>query len=155
MKGFSPDYPFTYEFLDDAFNRMYKTEQTLSRVFTYFTGIGLVIACLGLFGLAAFMAEQRTREIGVRKVLGASLSNIMWIMSRDFAYLIIIAFAIAVPVSFYAMEQWLDAFAYRIELGAGIFLLSGFGAFLIAWCTVSWQSLRAARANPAESLQYE
>lgn len=155
MKGFSPDYPFTYEFLDDAFNRMYKTEQTLSRIFTYFTGIGLMIACLGLFGLAAYMAEQRTKEIGVRKVLGASLSNIMWLMSRDFAYLIMIAFALAVPISYYAMDQWLDAFAYRIELGAGIFMLSGFGALLIASGTVSWQSLRAARANPAESLQYD
>ena len=154
MQTFSPDFPFEYEFLDDAFNRMYQTEQTLGRIFVYFTGIALAIACLGLFGLAAFMAEQRTKEIGVRKVLGASVPNIMWLMSKDFTLLITIAFAIAVPVAYYAMQQWLDEFAYRIDLGAGIFLLAGLLALLIAWITVSWQSMRAARTNPVQSLRY-
>lgn len=155
MQTFSPAYPFEYEFLDDAFDKMYQTETTLGRIFVYFTGIALIIACLGLFGLAAFIAAQRTREIGVRKVLGASLPSIIWLLSREFSLLVVTGLVLATPIAYYAMDQWLGEFAYRTELGPGLFLIAGAAALLVAWLTVSYQSLRVARTNPVESLRYE
>ena len=152
---FSPTLPFEYEFLDDAYNRMYQTEVRLGRLFTYLTGLALLIACLGLLGLAAFTATQRTKEIGVRKVLGASVPSIIRLLSLDFLKLIAIAFVIALPLAYFAMQSWLRDFAYRIELGPDVFLLAGLATLAIGLGTVSFQAIKAALADPVKSLRYE
>jgi len=147
--------PLTYYFLDEKFAEQYATDQKLSRAFSAFSGIAIFIACLGLFGLAAFSAERRTKEIGIRKVLGASVANIVNLLSKDFVKLVILGFVIAIPIAWYAMNQWLADFAYRIEIGPGIFALAGGAALAIALLTVSWQSIKAAAANPVDSLRSE
>ncbi|MGF1671133.1 MAG: ABC transporter permease [Balneolaceae bacterium] len=152
---YAPNLALKYEFLDDKFDAMYRTELRLGQVVTLFTFIAIFVACLGLYGLAAFAAERRIKEIGIRKVLGATVVNIVALLNKDFLKLVLLGFLIAVPVAWYAMNQWLADFAYRIEIGAGIFLLSGAAAVLIALFTVSWQSIRAATLNPVESLRSE
>ncbi len=154
-KIFAPSYPFDYYFLDQDFARLHRADEQLGNVFRYFAGLAIVVACLGLFGLAAFTAEQRTKEIGVRKVLGASVPQILRLLSKDFTQLVVIAFLAAAPLAYFGMSRWLEEFAFRITLGPGVFLLSGALALLIAWLTVSFQSLKAALANPVESLRYE
>jgi putative ABC transport system permease protein len=146
---------FRYAFADEVFDRQYRNDQRFATLFTISAGMAIFIACLGLFGLAAFTAQQRTKEIGMRKVLGATVTNIVGLLSKDFLKLVIIGFFIAVPIALYTMNHWLENFAYRIEIGAGIFLLAGVVAILIALATVSWQSIRAALANPVDSLRYE
>ncbi|MEX0719956.1 MAG: ABC transporter permease [Balneolaceae bacterium] len=148
-------YPVSYSFLDDVFDDQYKSENKLNEIVTYFTLLALFIAAIGLFGLAAYSAEQRTKEIGIRKVLGASVANIIALLSSDFIKLVIIGFVIAIPLAWYAMIQWLADFAYRIEIGPGIFVLAGSAALIIALLTVSWQSIKAAIANPVNSLKSE
>lgn len=150
-----PTRPFDYFFMDEAFDQLYQSEQQLSRIFTTFSALALLIGCLGLFGLASFMAEQRTKEIGVRKVLGASVASIILLLSKEFTKLVAIAFVIAGAIGWFAMDKWLQVFAYRIELGFDIFLAAGLIALLIAWLTVSYQSIKAALANPVEALRYE
>jgi putative ABC transport system permease protein len=152
---FDPIYPLEYLFLDDAFAGMYATEQRLGRLFSAFAGLAILVACLGLFGLASFTAERRTKEIGIRKILGATVTSIVALLSKDFLKLVLIAFVIAAPLSYFAMNRWLEDFAYRIEIGPGIFLLAGALALLIALTTVSYQSIKAALANPVKSLRYE
>lgn len=147
--------PYNYTFLDEEFDYKFRTEQRLSRVFTVFSVLTVIVAVLGLLGLAAYAAEQRTKEIGIRKVMGASALQVIFLLSRDFTRLVGIAFLIAVPLSYYLMQRWLSDFAYRINIGAGTFVLAGIIALLIAWLTVSFQSLRAARINPAKSLKSE
>jgi putative ABC transport system permease protein len=154
-KAFNPSYPFAYRFLDENFDRMYRTEQRTSRLFNYFSGIAIFIACLGLFGLAAYSAEQRVREIGIRKVLGASVSSLVTLLSQEFVVLVTVSFLLAVPLGWYLMEGWLSDFAYRIRLRWWIFALAGGLALLIALLTVSFQSVRAALANPVKSLRSE
>ena len=152
---YAPDEPFQYTFLDEDFDALFRAEQRLGQVFSVFTGFAILVACLGLLGLAAFMAEQRTKEIGIRKVMGASVSSVILLLSKDFTKLVIISFLLAVPLAWYIMHQWLSGFAFRIEIGPGIFVLAGASALLIAWLTVSWQSARAATANPVKSLRSE
>lgn len=147
--------PFQYSFLDEDFDALFRAEQRLGKVFTVFTSVAIFIACLGLFGLSAFMAEQRTKEIGIRKVMGASLWSVATLMSKDFAKLVLIAFVLAIYPAYYFMEHWLDDFANKIDMPLWIFLLSGITAIIIAWLTVSYQSLKAARVNPVKSLRYE
>lgn len=154
VKQFTP-YPFEYQFLNDRFDQLYKKELRLGETFGFFTILALLIASLGLFGLAAYAAEQRIQEIGVRKVLGATVTNIITLLSKDFLKLVIIGFVIAIPIAWYAMNQWLQDFAYRIEIGPGVFLMAGGIAILIAVLTVSWQSVRAALMNPVNSLRSE
>jgi putative ABC transport system permease protein len=154
-KAMAGSYPLQYAFMDDTFENLYRSEQRLGILFTVFAIITIVIACLGLFGLMTFIASKRTQEIGIRKVLGASITNIVLLLSKDFVKLVILGFAIAVPISWYAMNQWLADFAYRIEIGPGIFALAGASALVIALFTVSWQSIKAAVANPVESLRSE
>ena len=146
----APDRPFEYAFLDERFAQLYQSEARLGKVFGTFSLLAIVIACLGLFGLVAFTAEQRTKEIGVRKVLGASVVNIVLLLSKDFTRLV--AIAILIAIAYVAMQRWLENFAYRIEI---LFLRAGLLAILIVWLTVSYQSIRAALANPVESLRYE
>lgn len=149
------DVPFEYSFIDQDFQRNYEKEQRTSRLVVYFTCIAIVIACLGLFGLAAFSAEQRTKEIGIRKVLGASVSNVAALLSKDFLKLVFIAIVIASPISWYMMSRWLQDFAYQTEISWWLFPLAGVMAIAIALATISFQSVKAALANPVKSLKSE
>ncbi len=152
---FASMYPFTFSFLDDDYDALYRAEQRIGQVIGVFTGFAILIACLGLFGLAAFTAQRRTKEIGIRKVLGASVPSIVMLLSKDFLKLVLVAFVIAAPVAYWAMSTWLEDFAYRIELGPWIFIGAGVLALAIALATVSSQALRAAWANPVEALRSE
>lgn len=149
------DVPFSYAFLDDTYSNLYKEEGRLGTLFTIFTGIGLFIACLGLIGLTAYMAEQKKKEISVRKVLGATISQIVLLLSKDFARILIIAFVIALPLSWYLMEQWLANFIYRTEVTVNILLIGGGAVILTAFVAISYQAVRAALVNPVESLKEE
>ena len=150
-----PDRPFSYTFLDSDLEKMYESEQVSAKIFAIFSILAIIIACVGLFGLAAYTAYQRTKEIGVRKVLGASVPNIVLLLSRDFTRLVGWAFLIAAPVAYLVMENWLQNFAFRIELGLTIFLTSGLIALLVALVTVSFQAISAALRNPVNSLRSE
>jgi len=154
-KSFFPAEPFTYSFLDESFNQTYARETKTAQVFGIFAGLAIFISCLGLLGLVAFAAERRTKEIGVRKVLGASVWSIVSLLSKDFIRLVIVSAVIAFPIAWWAMSQWLERFAYRVDLSWWVFALAGFGALLIAFITVSFQGVRAAVANPVESLRSE
>jgi putative ABC transport system permease protein len=154
-KSFVSSEPFDYNFLDAEFDAQYRSEQRLGRIFSIFAGLSIFIACLGLFGLSAFMAERRTKEIGVRKVLGASVQNVVVLLSKDFLRLTIIAAIIAFPVAWYFMNKWLQDFAYRININWTIFLLAGLSTLFIALVTISFQAIGAAMANPAKSLRTE
>lgn len=147
--------PLQYSFIGEDFDALFRAEQRLGQVFTVFTVMAIFIACLGLFGLAAFMAEQRTKEIGVRKVMGASVWSVTSLMSKEFSKLVGIAFLISLFPAYYIMDNWLDNFASRIDMPFWLFVVSGLSAFVIAWLTVSFQSFKAARANPVKSLRYE
>lgn len=150
-----PQYPFEYEFLDQEYNALYQQETRAGNIFTSFAVLAVFIACLGLIGLASYMVEQRTREIGVRKVLGATPIQVVTLFSKDFLILIVLSFLISVPTAWYVMSGWLQNFAYRIELQLGIFLLAGFITVLFALIAVSFQSVKAARLDPVESLRSE
>jgi putative ABC transport system permease protein len=154
-KAMSPGMPFSYRFLDQDFDNMYRSEQRVGKIAITFAILAIVIACLGLFGLATYMAEQRTKEIGIRKVLGASVTTLAGMLSKDFLKLVIISFCIAVPLSWWAMYKWLQDFAYRVNISWWIFLLAGVVAVLIALVTVSFQAVKAALANPVKSLRTE
>jgi putative ABC transport system permease protein len=147
--------PFEYTFMDQNFDELFREEQRLGQVFTVMTGIAIFVACLGLMGLASFTAEQRTKEIGIRKVMGASVSSVNTLLSREFMVLVAVSFVLAAGISWYAMNNWLSSFAYRIELGVVVFIVAGAAAAAIAWVTVSFHFIKAARLNPSESLRYE
>ena len=154
-KQVAPGQPFSYAFLEDSFDQMYRAEQRIGTIALTFAVLAILIACLGLFGLAAFMAEQRTKEIGVRKVLGASVISIASLLSRDFLKLVLIAIVIASPIAWYGMNRWLQDFAYRIDISWWVFALAGLLAVGIALLTVSFQSIKAALMNPVKSLRSE
>jgi putative ABC transport system permease protein len=150
-----PHRPFLYSFLDDEFNKQYQADFLFRRLFTTFSCLAIFIACLGLLGLATYTAQQRTKEIGIRKVLGAGLGNIVGLLSKDFIKLVIIAIIIATPIAWYTMNQWLEGFAYRMEIQAWIFILAGGIALSIAVLTISYQSIKSAVMNPVTSLRSE
>lgn len=154
-KEMVPNQPFKYEFLDDNLSHGYAEEQRSGRVFAVFSGLAIIIACVGLFGLSAYTASLRTKEIGIRKVLGSSVGNVVVLLSKDFTKLVLIAFFLAVPLSWWMMDTWLKGFAYRIDLGANSFIIAGVLALGIAWLTVSYQSIKAAIVNPVKSLKSE
>jgi putative ABC transport system permease protein len=151
----NPSEPLEYNFLDEQFQKSYQAQDRLADIVKYFTIIAIMISCLGLFGLAAFSAEQRTKEIGIRKVLGASVSNLVLLISKDFIKLVLIAVILASPVAWYIMNKWLQDFAYRTSIGWTVFALSASIAFLIAFVTVSTQAIRGALSNPVKSLRTE
>jgi putative ABC transport system permease protein len=155
LKQANPAYPFAYHFLDEAYENLYNREQQVNTLINYFGVLAILISCLGLFGLAAFTAEQRTREIGIRKVLGASVTSLIRLLSKDFLKLVLLAIVIASPLAWYALREWLGTFAYRIDLSWWLFALAGTLAVGIALLTVSFQSIRAAIANPVDSLRSE
>jgi len=154
-KQLNPAFPFSYGFVDQDINNLYKGEQQMGSLFNVFAMIAIFISCMGLYGLSAFMAEQRTKEIGVRKVLGASVFNVVYLLSTGFTKLILIAIAIAIPIAWFATNKWLSSFAYRINVGWAIFLIASLGALAIAWITVSYESVKAAIVNPIKSLRTE
>jgi putative ABC transport system permease protein len=152
-KELFPGMSFNYTFMDNDFDKLYHADAQTGQVFITFAVFAIFIACLGLFGLVTYAAEQRTREIGIRKVLGASTSGLMSLLSRDFLKLVLIASLIAFPVAWWAMNQWLQSFAYRIGISWWVFVVAGITAILIALVTVSIQTIRAAVANPVKSLR--
>ena len=152
---FAPNNLFEYRFLDDVFNSQYQSDERRGKIFKYFTVLAIFISCLGLFGMASFTAEQRTKEIGIRKVLGASISNIMGLISKEFLVLLLVSNVIAWPAAYYLMNKLLNNYAYRISLSVWIFIASGLTAVLVALLTVCIKIIRAARANPVDSLRYE
>jgi putative ABC transport system permease protein len=152
-KTIAPNEHFDYSFMDADFDALYRTEQRMGQLFILFTGLAIAIACLGLFGLAAYAAEQRNREIGIRKVLGASIAAIVTMLSKDFVRLVIISFIIAAPLAWLTMSKWLQGFAYRQDIQWWVMILAGIGAVVIAFATICLQSFRAAAANPVESLR--
>jgi len=154
-KSFMPDNPFEYSFLDQEFDALYSSDQTVGKVFSVFTFLSLTVACLGLLGLAMYTAERRTKEIGIRKVLGASVQNVVSMLSKDFLKLVIIASLIAFPLAWYAMNQWLQSFAYPTDVSWWIFALAGAAMAIIALLTVSFQAIKAALTNPVKSLKTE
>lgn len=151
----APGQPFNYYFMDESFNNTYESEQRLGRIFIIFTILSILIACLGLFGLAAFNAEKRTKEIGIRKIMGASVSQISYKLSIDFLKLVGISILISLPLGWYAMNKWLEDFSYKIEISLWVFILAAFLAVTISIVTVSFQAIKAARANPVKSLRTE
>jgi putative ABC transport system permease protein len=154
-KRLNPAFPFSYGFIDQDINNLYKGEQQMGDLFNVFAIMAIFISCMGLYGLSAFLAEQRTREIGVRKVLGASVYNVVYLLSKGFSKLILIAIVIAIPIAWFAVNKWLGGFAYRVDVGWGIFLIASLGALAIAWVTVSYESVKAAIVNPVKSLRSE
>jgi putative ABC transport system permease protein len=150
-----PNDPFSYFFLDESFNQQYKADFRFGETFGLFATLAILIACFGLLGLSAYNVLQRTREIGIRKVLGATERSLVYLLSREFLFLVVIALVIAVPVSWSVMHNWLQDFAYRISIRWWVFVLGSFLALLIALMTVGFQAIRAARANPVKSLRTE
>jgi hypothetical protein len=154
-KDINPNYPFSYQFLDQEYEKLYRNEQVMAKLSNAFAVIAIMISCLGLLGLVMFSAEQRTKEIGIRKVLGATIANIINLLSRDFVKLVIVAFLIAAPLAGYFMHLWLQGFAFQIALSWWIFVLAGGAALLIALLTICVQAIQSAVANPIDSLRSE
>jgi len=152
---FVPSYPLDYQFMDESYAQMYKSEEKLAELLWIFTAMAILIGCMGLFGLAAFSAEQRVKEIGIRKVLGASTGGIMVLLSKSFIQLVIVSLLVASPIAWWAMNKWLQDFAYKINISWWIFVLAGLAALLVALITVSFQAIKAAIANPVKSLRTE
>ena len=152
---FSPGYPLDYQFMDETYGKMYKSEEKLASLMWIFTIMAIVVGCMGLFGLAAFSAEQRTKEIGIRKVLGASVLNIMGLLSRNFVVMVLLASVIAFPIAWWAMNNWLNDFPYRVNISWWVFAVAAVAALLVALITVSFQAIKAATTNPVKSLRTE
>ena len=152
---YNPGFPFTFNFLDEAYRKQYETETRVSDLSKYFAALAIIISCLGLFGLAAFTAQKRQKEIGIRKVIGASVSDITTMLSKDFLKLVGISLLIALPLSWWLMSTWLQGFAYRIHISVAVFVIAGAGIIFITLLTISFQSIKAAIANPVKSLRTE
>jgi putative ABC transport system permease protein len=154
-KQYNPGEPFEYRFADEDYARKFNMEERVGKLATYFAILAIFISCLGLFGMASFMAEQRTKEIGIRKILGASMFNLWRLLSKEFLILVIISSLIAVPIAYYSMSNWLQNYQYHINLSWWIFFMTAAGALLITILTVSYQSIKAALINPVHSLKSE
>ena len=152
---YNPGFPFEYGFLDEAYQKQYLTESRVGILSRYFAGLAILISCLGLFGLATFTAQKRQKEIGIRKVVGASVNNIVFMLSKDFLKLVLLAVVIAFPLAWWLMSQWLQGFAYRTNIGAEVFRITGASVIFITLLTISVQAIRAALANPVTSLRSE
>lgn len=154
-KNHNPGIPFQYHFLDEQYDKLYKSDMRLAQLINLFSVLAVFVACLGLFGQSAFATENRTKEIGIRKVNGARISEVLVMLNKEFVKWVAIAFVIAIPIAYYAMDKWLENFAYKTEISWWIFALSGLLAMVIALLTVGWQSWKAAKRNPVEALRYE
>jgi putative ABC transport system permease protein len=153
--AFNPAGPLEYNFLDEKFAALYASDQRTQHIFSAFAILAIIIASLGLFGLSAFVMEQRTKEIGIRKVLGASVQQLLLLVSKEFLLLVGIAFIISIPVTWWAMHAWLQDFAYRININIWVFAIAGLAVLLIALLTISFQAIKSSRANPVKSLRTE
>lgn len=151
----APQWPFDYSFLDQQLDAQYRTEARLGKLMGYLTGISILVACLGLFGLASFTAERRTKEIGIRKALGASVANIVHLLTQEFVRLVLIANLVAWPLAYLATTRWLQSFSYQVPVGVDIFVLAACAALAVALLTVSFHAVRASTSNPVDSLRYE
>ena len=149
------DHPFGFSFLDASFAEQYRSEKRMVPVFTYFTALTILIACLGLFGLVSFATQQRTKEVGIRKVMGAGPTSILYLLSREFMLLVLLAVLLAAPLAWYGLNQWLENFAYRIEVGWPVFLCAALLALLVAAFTTGYHAVSGARTNPVNALRYE
>jgi len=152
---YSPEQPFEYKFVDVEYAKKFGIEVRVGKLTGFFSLLAIFISCLGLFGMASFMAERRTKEIGVRKVLGASVFNLWTMLSKDFVLLVVVAFLIAMPMAYFFMHGWLQHYSYRSEISWWIFVVAGLGILLVTLLTVSFQSVRAALMNPVKSLKAE
>jgi len=152
---FSPSFPFEYSFLDEDINRMYTEFYEMGSIIKYFAILAIFISCLGLFGLASFMTEQRTKEIGIRKVLGSSVGKIVFLLTQEFSKWVLLANIFAWPMAYFAMQKFLEMFAFNSGINIWLFIVSGFLALLISIITVGYQTMRAANANPVKALKYE
>jgi putative ABC transport system permease protein len=150
-----PSQTFEYSFLDEDFDNLYRAEMRLEKIFLIVASLAIFVACIGLYGLSTFAAAQRTKEIGIRKVLGATNSKIVYLISQEYIKLVLIASIIAWPIAYYAMHRWLQKFAYRTNIGLFTFIISALLALMIALLTVSYQAVKVALANPIEALRYE
>ena len=148
-------YPFSYSFLDEHFDGLYRSDEQMSAVVTIMAGLSILISCMGLFGLAAITTERKTKEIGIRKVLGATTSQITFLLSKNFTLLILLSFALASPVTYWLLTKWLDSFAYRVTINPLLFFLGGLVALAIALITISYHTVKSANSNPVNSLRYE
>jgi putative ABC transport system permease protein len=155
FEQYNPSFPFEYSFVDEEFNKKFVMENQVGKLAGLFAVLAIFISCLGLFGLASYVAEQRTKEIGIRKVLGASVVALWRMLSKDFVVLVIISCCIAIPIAYYVMHNWLQQYEYRTEISWWIFAAAGMGALLITLLTVSYQTIRAALMNPVKSLRSE
>ena len=155
MKEYNAGYPFNYAFLDERYQALYLAEQRVSTLSKYFAGLAILISCLGLFGLATFNAEIRAKEMSIRKVLGASISSVVYLLSKDFMKLALIAVIIAFPLGWWAMNKWLEGFVYKVEIGPYIFIISFALILVITMVTVGYQAVKAAIANPIQALRTE
>jgi ABC-type antimicrobial peptide transport system permease subunit len=155
FKKFNPDQPFEYQFVDDDYEKKFSDEERVGKLASFFAILAVAISCLGLFGLTSFVAEQRKKEIGVRKVLGASVINVWNLLSKDFVWLVFISFLISIPLSYYFMHNWLQNYRYRADISWWIFAVAGIGAVVITLLTVSFQAIKAAVSNPVKSLRTE
>ena len=153
--SFAPNFPYEYSFIDRGVQTLYQSEQRLGRIFSAFAFLAVFISCLGIFGLASFTAEKRTKEIGIRKVLGAPVSHIVILLSKEFSLWILLANLIAWPIGWYAMSKWLQNFAYRTGLNPLLFIVAGLLSLLVAAIPVGYQAVKAAVADPVTSLRYE
>jgi len=153
--AFSPGGPLEYDFLDEKFAALYANERRTQQIFSAFAILAVVIACLGLFGLSAYVMEQRTKEIGIRKVLGASVEQVLLLVSKEFLRLVVIAFVVSIPVTWLAMHAWLQDFAYRISINAWMFIVAGITMIMIAFLTIGFQAMKSAIANPVKALRTE
>jgi putative ABC transport system permease protein len=152
---FNPDFPFEFHFLNDDYDQLYHSQQRTDEIVRYFSILAIFISCIGLFGLTSFTAQKRTKELSIRKILGASVSGIVFILTKEYTKWVLTANIIAWPIAWYVMRQWLQSYAYRIEMNVWVFVLAGVLSITIALFTVSVQAIRAATANPVESLRYE
>jgi ABC-type antimicrobial peptide transport system permease subunit len=155
FKKYTPESPFEYRFVDEEYAQKFKDEERISKIASFFAVLAIMISCLGIFGLASFVAQQRVKELGIRKVLGATAFNIWGLLSRDFVVLVLVAYLIAVPVSYYFLSHWLENYSYRTNIAWWVFALAGGSTLLITLLTVSYQSIKAALVNPVDSLRNE
>jgi putative ABC transport system permease protein len=155
FKKYNPDIPFDYQFTDETYAKKFSDEERIGNLATFFAVFAIFISCLGLFGMASFVAEQRTREIGVRKVLGASVISLWSLLSKEFVALVVISCLVAVPIAYYFLHQWLQQYEYRTAISAWVFIMAGMAALLITLLTVSYQAIKAAVANPVKSLRID
>jgi putative ABC transport system permease protein len=154
-KSFDPGLPIDFHFLDDDYDNLYRTEQRMGKIFSYFSFLAIIISCLGLIGLSSFMTERRSKEIGIRKINGAKSFEIFFLLSIEYILWVLISIVIANPIAWYFMHKWLQKFAYRIEIRWWVFALTGAIVLVVALLTVGFQSYRAASKNPVEALRYE